>query len=522
MVPRIDSAFSKQWIAIGLILAVAVYTQTSLRVLVHLPLELAYRIAATPPMWMPLVVLLLAMTAALLLDTARLRARTDRTAWAIFGLAGALGIVWFFRAGDLDWHATGDWKKEWTYYTAWHDGLRQGQLPWYLNETFQGTDRFFANPETVVAPHVLLLAWISVPVFLVLQYILLFAIGFVSFRQLSAELRFGPIASMAFMAIFLLNGNVIGHLSAGHHQWAGYFVIPCMFLFLHRAAAGNAGARTQAGLALALGLMVAVGGWHVFVWCVIFIGVFVAIDRARWRFGATVAVLVAGLSAVRILPAAMIYGGAHPEFVGSYQRLSVLVGALVGEPRNVTDYLDWWEYNAFVGWAGFVLVTAGLTAPLSLVWRHSVASLWTPSVALLVLSTFNIYEWTLFQLPGFVSERVASRLLIVGLLGFALIGCVQLNLWLKRQALSNARLAALTAAGLLLMTQLVVHTNGRRPASDRQIGPPSINVVSERRPDTAYAASLGGGALVTLISLGMAIRMWRRLPDAHGLVQRIG
>ena len=47
--PRLDSV-SKQWIAIGAILAGAVYTQTSLRVLLYLPLELYYRIAATPPM----------------------------------------------------------------------------------------------------------------------------------------------------------------------------------------------------------------------------------------------------------------------------------------------------------------------------------------------------------------------------------------------------------------------------------------------------------------------------------------
>ena len=39
------------------------------------------------------------------------------------------GIVWFFRAGDLDWHGSGDWKKEWTYFTAWHEALARGRLP---------------------------------------------------------------------------------------------------------------------------------------------------------------------------------------------------------------------------------------------------------------------------------------------------------------------------------------------------------------------------------------------------------
>ena len=147
------------------------------------------------------------------------------------------------------------------------------------------------------------------------------------------------------------------------------------------------------------------------------------------------------------------------------------------------------------------------------IWRNSITALWTPSVVLLVLSTFNIYRWTLFQLPGFVSERVATRLVILAVLGFALIGCVQLNTWLARRPVSRVRLAALALAGLLLATQLVTHTNGRRPRADRGIGPPSVNVVSDRQPERLYVVSVQSGALVTLISFGIAIRMWRRDPQ---------
>lgn len=315
---------------------------------------------------------------------------------------------------------------------------------------------------------------------------------------------------MAFLAIFLMNGHVIAHFETGHVQWVGYFLFPCMFLFLHRVAMGDRGGRTQAGLAMALALIAMVGGWHLFVWCVIFVGVFVALDRSRWRFGASLSLLLTGLSAWRILPAVAMYDAGDSEFVGSYRRLSMLAGALVGGARRVTDGMNWWEYDAFVGWVGLVIVTAGLTAPLSRTWGHPVARLWVPSVTMLVLSTFNIYQWTLFQLPGFVSERVASRLLVVGLLGFLLIGCVQLNMWLASRPLPRTRLAALALAGVLLAAQLVVHTNGRRPPSDRGLGPPSINVVSERRPDAGYVASVASGAVLTLVSLGVAVRRWRR------------
>ena len=126
---------------------------------------------------------------------------------------------------------------------------------------------------------------------------------------------------------------------------------------------------------------------------------------------------------------------------------------------------------------------------------------------------FNIYKWTLFRLPGFVSERVASRLLVVGLLGFALLGCVQLNLWLTRRPITPARRAALALAGLLMAAQLLVRANAVRPAPDQGLGRVAVNVISQRPPDRAYAASLAAGSLVSAISAAIAIRMWRRWPE---------
>jgi hypothetical protein len=73
------------------------------------------------------------------------------------------------------------------------------------------------------------------------------------------------------------------------------------------------------------------------------------------------------------------------------------------------------------------------------------------------------------------------------------------------------RLAAVGLGGLLLAAQLVVHTNGRRPTSNTGLGPPSSNVVSNRRPEPAYASSVGGGAALSLVGLGIAIRRLRQV-----------
>lgn len=498
-----------QWLIVATMTAGALLVETSVPELTRLP-TLASFVAATPDTWVPLLILVLLMSGALVLETLGRSERRDRRAWWPAGAVAVAGVVWFFRGGDVDWFATPDWAKEWTYLAALHDSLGRGQLPWFFTETFQGTNRFFANPETNVAPHALLLAWVDGPTFVVLQFAILLSIGLLAARRLALDLRLGPVASLTFLLIFLMNGHLIAHLETGHLQWVGYVLLPGVFLFVHRAATGDFSRRTQAGLALTLALVALVGGWHVFVWCVIWIGVFIALDRSRWRFGASLSLLVAGLSALRVVPALWFYDVPSPEFVGSYQRLSILAAGLIGDARRTTDGLNWWEYNAFVGWVGFVVVATGLTAPFGRTRRHSVAALWGPSVAMLVLSTYNIYAWTLFRLPGFESQRVATRLLVVAMLGFALIACVQLDGWLARRPLSRWRAGALALAGLVLAAQLVAHTNSRRPRPDQGAGIPAHAVVSDRRPEAAYAASVFAGAAITLASAGVAFVMWRR------------
>lgn len=501
-----------QWLLVGVLALGAVLIDSSLLTLVRFPFTLASFILATPDTWIPLASVLAALFGALALEALGRPALAERVAWLSGTGICIAGVVWYFRGGHVDWSATQDWVKEWSYYTALRESLGRGTLPWLLKEPFQGTTLFFANAETLLAPHAVLLRWMDVPTFIVLQAACLLAIGLIGAYSLARDLRLGPIASLAFLAIVLMNGHLIAHLETGHGQWVSYFLLPCFFMFVHRVALGDTSTRTQSGLAMTMAVIAIVGGWHVFVWCVIFVGIFVAGNSSRWRFGLSVALLIAGLAAVRLLPAALLYDAAEREFVGSYQSLETLAGAFIGEPRRMVDGLNWWEYNTFVGWIGFIVILAGITAPLSRVWQHSIARLWVPSVAMLVLSTFNIYKWTLFRLPGFVSQRVATRLLVIGVVGFSLIACVQLNGWLTRHARSRWRIAVIGLAGVLMAGQLVAHLNSRRPRPDRGIGPPAVDVVSPQQPSAAYRWAVGGGATISLVAFGVAGTMWRRRP----------
>ena len=487
---------------------VAVLAESTLDKLLLLPVALVTEVARTPPAQLPAAALLLLLVTATYAQFRR-NPELERT-WRMAASAMAVGgIVWFFRAGDLDWHITGDWRKEWIYYTAWKEALAAGRLPWYLIEVFQTTNRFFANPETAAGPQVILLRWIPIGAYFAAIAAACMAIDVTVLHRLARELDFSPLVSLLVLALFLMNGHLIAHLGGGHLQWIACFALPGVFLYLLRAARGDTSAQTRARLALSLMLMLVVGGWHPFVWCVIFIAAWTIADRSRWTFGIGVGVLTAGLAAFRVVPGMTVYASSHNVFLSSYQSLDVLVAALVGFARNGINGLFWFEYDAFVGWVGFAIVCAGLTAPINRSWRSAASSLWVPSMTLTILSIFDIYKWTLFRLPGFVSERVATRLVIVGVLGFALIGGTQLDRWVRREPHRRWRIAAVGLATALLLLQLVLRTNQLRPGPDQGLGPAAVNVLSVEPVDTTYAVSVVAGVAISLVSLAFAMRQWR-------------
>jgi hypothetical protein len=502
-----------QWVAIAALLRGAMLALTPVPELSGLRAEQWRLVVGTPGAWLPLGVAMAVLAYALYLEA---RARMlGSVGWSLVALAGVAAVAWFFRGGQIDWQHSRDWQKEWTYYAAIKEGLSTGHLPWHLTSTFHYTNKFFANPETVVAPHVIALAWLNIPTFVFLQSVMIFTAGIAALRAFTRDLAFGPIATVTFLAVFTLNGYVLGHLGGGHLQWITCFLYPGVLLFVHRLAAGDTSPRTQAGLACALAAFLVVGGWHMFVWGGLFTAAFCAVDRARWRPGAVAALLTAGLGAYRLLPAVIAHGDTTIAFLGSYRSVATLAAAFVGDPQPF-DGMMWIEYDAYVGWVGLALICAGLTAPLGKRWHTPIASLWLPSLVMLVLACGYIYRETLFQLPGFNSQRVVTRFMIVPLLGFTAIGCAQLNAWLRERRWWPVRLGALAVVAVMLVflaAQLFVRADQRRPAPATGIAVPSVSVIQPTPPSAGDVAGLAAGSAISLASLGLAIRMWRRRPQ---------
>ena len=259
-----------------------------------------------------------------------------------------------------------------------------------------------------------------------------------------------------------MNGNILSHLGAGHTQWAGFFLLPWVLLQLLRVQRG-AGTRDLLTLALTWSAMIVIGSWHVFVWSYILWLAFVMTRPSTALFTLKASLLAAALSAYRLLPAVLTFGTGRNAFIGGYESLGQLVASLVGVPEPMPP-LQLHEYDAFIGWAGFAVLCLALV-PRRKDDGYGTRRLWAASVILIVLSMHPLYELTLFKLPGFVSQRVATRMAMVGVLGLLLIGCRRLTDLVPGAALRSPVVFA--SAALVcgwFATELALHAEALRPA----------------------------------------------------------
>jgi hypothetical protein len=432
--------------------------------------------------------------------------------WSVFACAAA-ALLWFFHAGRFAWDQNRDWQKEWTYFQAWKDATRRGELPFYLHTQVQGTERFLANLETIVAPHVILLGVMSTGSFFMLHVTVFFAMGHIALVALRHELGLSPFVWVVFVTLFIFNGHITAHLGVGHTQWVSYFLIPWVFLCVVRASRADYSTRNAATLAVTLAAMIMIGGWHVFVWSALFLVFFSLSSLARLAWLARTSLMVVLLAAFRLLPALVTFGGGTNVFLGSFRNVWTLCDALVGGPGSWRDGLDPWEYDTYIGHVGFAVLCLG-AIPIRKPSNRSVNALLAPAFALLILAMDGVYQHTMFRLPGFVSERVVTRLAIIPVLALVLSGCVRVGGWRMWQRRGpGVRSVSCLLAAWLLAAQLALRAQGARPSTAGIGLPLATDALKEVAVEASYLWSVYAGAAVsTATLLLLAVMVSRHAP----------
>jgi hypothetical protein len=419
-----------------------------------------------------------------------------------------------------------DWPKEFRYYTVLQEAVRSGRVPYFVTEPILITRKLLAVPEVSTSPQVLLLAALSVPAYLVLNTLLLAALGFVGLQRLRRRYAMGGLPFALLVFLFFFNGHPTAHLAVGHSMWVGYFLLSFLVLFVLELAEDGPGPLSGPKLALVLFALVLQGSFHIFVWCVLLLLLLACFAGRLWPAIWRALAWGAALCAARLLPAWFVARRREQVFVTGYPTLLDLWHGLVTVrdgafgKRGVLAPVDWWEFDAYVGPAGlaFLLVFGLLLARRLPVLRPPAErELAGPLAVLAVFSYGGAYlALNLSGLPLLESQRVASRLLAMPLVFLIVLACLRLDRFLRARASPAWSLGAAALVGAVL-AGLLVHSSVWRVGHLRTLVRERRAVISVRladpvpqmEGDVAYMRTVRASAVLSLGALGVLLARLR-------------
>jgi hypothetical protein len=439
----------------------------------------------------------------------------------------------FFSWGKfpLDFH---DWAEISAARLAYlRDAALHGLLPLHASEMAHlrnVTDRLMSIPDVVLSPQVLLMRWMDVGAFVLVNTLLLYSLSFWGLLWFRKRYALSPLIFAVLVFLFNFNGHLISHFTIGHVTWWGYFLFPLFFIQLFRLLEDNDHSWRWVGqTAGVLFLIFLQGGFHHFIWCLMFLGMLALV--AWQHFWPILKTLIAAnlLSMVRLLPPALLLGKFDTDFYGGYRLPQHILSALLIErlPQNAMPFenfnsnLGYWEFDLYIGATGVVMVAFGL-----ILWllnqkkKRQFPVLLAPMLVMTVLAVRDFYKpFTFLPIPLLSAERVTARLVILPLSLAFILALVAIQAWLER----SKRPLWVYGAGLVLCGYLLFdlgrHAMRWQIAQAFQYFPATpVNLaikVLANHPDPPYFTMLATGAAISLLSGVVMIYLARRERENH-------
>ncbi len=479
-------------------------------------------------------------------------------------VAGAVHWVLFFDFGRLTFNPH-DWPKESMYLSIWREALTTGRIPWHISRPIQDTDRFLANPETILSPQLVLLLFLGQGQFVVANTLLFYSVGFAGCLLLRRRYRLSLLPFTVLYLLYNFNGHVTAHFAVGHIQWTGYFLLPFFALYLlellerpvkpqsidpaltetvfpqvarrsgtrptpawaglpgvlawSRDGIGEALPAPSLKLALVLATMLFQGAFHFYAWAALFLALVCLFHRAYGRPLLTAIAASAAAGGVRILPAVTTFWSRDEEFISGYPTLGQLFAGLVRLRQSTypwTGYvfgtLGWWEYDLYVGLAGLaVLLYFGIylaarrrqELPIEAAWSR----LELPVLCQTLLSFSFIYApVAALPLPLVDAERVATRFIVLPFFLLILVSALRMQQWLERVRPASRLWVAGAATLLVLASDLATHSSvwALSRIEETYKGRTFDKTIAiASRPDLPYTLAVGAGLLMSIASLAV-------------------
>ncbi|MEI7436924.1 MAG: hypothetical protein WCL16_09000 [bacterium] len=449
-----------------------------------------------------------------------------RSQGGFLGVLFLLGIAhWclFMQAGELFFNS-GDWAKEYKYFAVLQEAVQTGRMPYHVSVplSLMSTQRFMAIPETLSLfwPPTLLLIFLNVKQFILANTLILYSVGFAGCLLIRNRYRLSPFIFLLLFTLFNFNGYITAHLAAGHSMWVGYFFLPMIAYFLLKILEQQDGWAASGWLAASLFGMLLQGAFHMFIWCLMFLGLALIGTRGfRPRAQILTAILLGMLLSVLRLWPALLLGNVSRGVESGYNSWRLFLNALIRiQPWDlqIRPGIFFWEYDFYISAAGlFFIVVFGLG--FRFYRDRRLAEVRYPGLDLallgmLILSAGNSYQWLAAHIPVrlLALERVPTRFLVIPFIFLLIPACIRAQKTIQSICRKPALAWLALAAAGALMIMLACHSYRWRaaivkPFNDQQLSAPLIVTLPDalyiNRLHVAMAVSLVTGMVLTVIWL---------------------
>lgn len=450
---------------------------------------------------------------------------------AVLYLGGIYLWILFFNSGNFqmgfkDWYAiTGP------RLTFLQNAITRGLLPLHMSGTsaLGGiTNRYMAIPDAFLAPQAILLLFLSVQQFVVVDQVIMYSLGFLGLLWFKRKYSLSLIPFTVLFLLFNYNGHVLAHYAVGHDTWGGYFLFPWFVALVILLLEGKNSWVWVAEMSGLLFFMLLQGSFHQFVWSLLFLGMLGIFSWKRFWPAVNAGVFTILVSMVRILPPSLEihrfadqFWGGYPTVADIWQAMvTIVTPGLSSYSQGIHSFLGWWEYDLYIGVIGAVFV---LLFSVFMWLKHSnrpdhYRELIIPVIGLVVLSIGSVYRLVrLLPIALFAGERVSSRIISLAFVFLLIMAVIEFQHWLNSRRLSSLPLLGMVA--LLFVGALDLFQNfSVWNMSVAQASYPNFYFNPQAwfavvHPDPAYTMMLEWGAAISILGfvlLGLLIWLEKR------------
>jgi hypothetical protein len=471
----------------------------------------------------------------------------QRYTWAVklwlagLFLGGLFVFGLFFRWGNFDLNY-----QDWALITGprlqvLQQAMLERQLPLNISDPatlHSATDRYLTVADISISPQYLLLLWLPIPLFNLVNVWILYTIGFAGLLVLRRKLKLALLSFSLLFLVFNFNGGILAHLSVGHESFGGYFLFPWFAWLVFRLLEGDRSWLWTALMSALLFAMWLQGSFHLVVWLLILLaGIAVFAPRTLVTVVRTGAITFL-VCAFRLLPSILSYNAYRETFLNAYPSLYALWDNLVNIPVSMSSpflanpglgkFIAEWELANFIGLpAALVLIFFGFYQGLIKPDARYPKLLGPLAVLFLLTMVPTLKFFRLLPVPLLQGERVGSRIFCVVLVFGIILAAERFQRWLDANAFKQKGAALIVSLTGFIITAIELWQDARIWKVDNRTPNLAIEYVPSHwylvnnYQDKVYLALVFGGLAISVLSiLALAWLSWREHLMSIRLIKR--